>query len=87
MKMEAAANVWGIGNGLGEGVKGTSPQILIGQFTLSQPWDTLCPLHYYLPHPLRIFRTSHRPECLGLVYAADRPLLSGKNEDVQSTHC
>ena len=37
MKMEAAANVWGIGNGLGEGVKETPPQILVDQFTLSQP--------------------------------------------------
>ena len=84
MKMEAAANVWGIGTGQGGGGKGT-----LYRFTLSQPRDRLCPSHYYLPRlpPSRIFRTSYSPECLGLVYAADRPLLSGKNEDVQSTHC
>ena len=45
MKMEAAANVWGIGNGLGGGGQGEPPpRILADQFTLSQPRDRLCPL-------------------------------------------
>ena len=44
MKMEAAANVWGIGTGQGGGGKGT-----LYRFTLSQPRDRLCPSHYYLP--------------------------------------
>ena len=46
--------------GTGGGI-GVASRILVDKLTLSQPWGTLFPPHYYVPPPPKIFRLCDDP--------------------------